>query len=168
MLSLVSAMLRSWKLKVQWGNRVAVSIHAGVTPSLHGPVPSGKQSRHLGRVDPDPVPSPQQGTDHQFSWEKTFLSGNNKICGRKKSLGHRRCVNMKEKVFLCTICNFFFLGEDFSYQEICDKHVLIDQKRCISEGNSALDSGSPGTLVNSWSMLEGSHKGRWTHILLLR
>ena len=49
---------------------------------------------------------------------------------------------MKEKVFLCMICNFFFFfGEEFSYQEICDKHVLIDQKRCISEGNSALDSG---------------------------
>ena len=51
---------------------------------------------------------------------------------------------MKEKVFLCTICNFFFLGEEFSYQEICDKHVLIDQKRYISEGDSALDSGGDG------------------------
>ena len=48
---------------------------------------------------------------------------------------------MKEKVFICTICNFFFLGEEFSYQEICEKHVLIDQKKCISEGNRALDSG---------------------------
>ena len=37
------------------------------------------------------------------------------------------------------VCIFF--GEEFSFQESCDKHVLIDQKRCISEEDSALDSG---------------------------
>ena len=38
----------------------------------------------------------------------------------------------------------FFLGEEFSFQESCDKHVLIDQKRCIFEEDSALDSGGDG------------------------
>ena len=37
----------------------------------------------------------------------------------------------------------FFL-EKFSSQESCDNHVLIDQKRCISEEDSALDSGGDG------------------------
>ena len=40
------------------------------------------------------------------------------------------------------ICIFF--EEEFSFQESCDKHVLIDQKRCISEEDSALDSGGDG------------------------
>lgn len=40
------------------------------------------------------------------------------------------------------VCIFF--GEEFSSQESCDKHVLIGQKRCISEGDSALDSGADG------------------------
>ena len=31
--------------------------------SFHGLVPHGSQSRHLGRVGPDPFPSHQQGTD---------------------------------------------------------------------------------------------------------
>ena len=42
------------------------------------------------------------------------------------------------------VCIFFFLGEEISYQESCDKPVLIDQKRFISEKDSALDSGGYG------------------------
>ena len=40
------------------------------------------------------------------------------------------------------VCIFF--GEEFSFQESCDKHVLIDHKRCISEEDSVLDSGGDG------------------------
>ena len=40
------------------------------------------------------------------------------------------------------VCIFF--GEEFSFQESCDKHVLIDQKRCISEEDSALGCGGDG------------------------
>ena len=40
------------------------------------------------------------------------------------------------------VCVFF--GEEFSFQESCDKHVLIDQKRFISERGSTLDSGEDG------------------------
>ena len=43
---------------------------------------------------------------------------------------------------MCMVCVFF--GEEFSSQESCDKHVLIGQKRCISEEDSALDSGGDG------------------------
>ena len=38
----------------------------------------------------------------------------------------------------------FFLGDEFFYQESCDRHVLIDQKRFISERGSTLDSGEDG------------------------
>ena len=37
----------------------------------------------------------------------------------------------------------FFLGDEFSYQESCDRHVLIE-KRHASEEDSALDSGRNG------------------------
>ena len=37
----------------------------------------------------------------------------------------------------------FFWRRVFLSQS-CDKHVLIDQKRCISEEDSALDSGGDG------------------------
>ena len=38
----------------------------------------------------------------------------------------------------------FFLGGDISYPECCEKHVWIHQKRYISEGDHALDSGGNG------------------------
>ena len=38
----------------------------------------------------------------------------------------------------------FFLGDEFFYQESYDRHVLIDQKRFISERGSTLDSGEDG------------------------
>ena len=43
---------------------------------------------------------------------------------------------------MCMVCIFF--GEEFSFQESCGKQVLIDQKRCISEEDSVLDSGGDG------------------------
>lgn len=38
----------------------------------------------------------------------------------------------------------FFLGDEFFYQESCDRHVLIDQKRSVSKRGSTLDSGEDG------------------------
>lgn len=49
-------------------------------------------------------------------------------------------LTREKKGVICTVC-IFFLGEEFSFQESCDKHVLIDQRRFISEEDSALDSG---------------------------
>ena len=53
----------------------------------------------------------------------------------------------RRKTFVSAEYEFFFPGEESSYQECCEKHVLIDQKRCISKEDSALDSGEkqPGT-----------------------
>ena len=34
-------------------------------------------------------------------------------------------LTREKKVVICTVCIFFFL-EEFSFQESCDKHVLID------------------------------------------
>lgn len=47
---------------------------------------------------------------------------------------------MREKMFFFPSRYAFFLGEEYSYQEYFDKHVLRDQKRCVSEGHVALES----------------------------
>ena len=52
-------------------------------------------------------------------------------------------LTREEKVSSCMVC-IFFLGDEFFYQESCDKHVLIYQKRFISERGSTLDSGEDG------------------------
>ena len=44
--------------------------------SFHGLVPYGSQSRHLGRVDPDPFPSHQQGTDRAAFLMRKNISEN--------------------------------------------------------------------------------------------
>lgn len=62
----------------------------------------------------------------------------------------------------------FFLGDEFSYQESCDRHVLIDQKRSISERGSTLDSGEDG--LGNLSLLihdEGSAWWGWGGTWLL-
>ena len=77
----------------------------------------GRQSRHLGRVAPDPLTTPQQGTDrgHHLSWgkqktknKKKLISGNKIIRGWKKPLAHRGCANMREKLLSWQNMNFFF------------------------------------------------------------
>ena len=62
------------------------------------------------------------------------------------------------------VCIFF--GEEFSFQESCDKHVLIDQKRCVSEENSALDSGRDGLgplslLIHAGTLCPEGDLTRW-------
>ena len=47
---------------------------------------------------------------------------------------------MREKMFFFPSRYAFFLGEEYSYQEYFDKHVLRDQKRRVSEGHVALES----------------------------
>ena len=43
----------------------------------------------------------------------TFISGNKIIRGWKKPLAHRRCANMREKLFSLQNMNVFFLEKSF-------------------------------------------------------
>lgn len=43
-----------------------------------------------------------------FSIRKTFISGNKKICGKKKPLAHRGCSNKRKKNILSAWYTFFF------------------------------------------------------------
>ena len=60
-----------------------------------------------------------------------------KKCNRKL-LAHRGCANMRGKKGSLQD-KHFFLGEEFCYEGCWEKHVLIEQKRRISEKDSALD-----------------------------
>ena len=57
----------------------------------------------------------------------------------------------------------FFLVEVFCYQGCCEKHVLIEQKRHISEEDRALDSGGDSLghllLEPCWQALPGRGPG---------
>ena len=50
-------------------------------------------------------------------------------------------LSLRQKRIFLSARHAFFLIEKFSHQESCDNCVLINQKRFISERDSALDSG---------------------------
>ena len=118
-----------------------VSLHSGVNlpPRPH---PTWKPKQAPGKSGPLSIAFlPAGHTQRAPDLIRKNISGTKKKKKKKcnrKLLAHRGCANMRGKKGSLQD-KHFFLGEEFCYEGCWEKHVLIEQKRRISEKDSALD-----------------------------